>query len=204
LVDLFELSLFCCLPVHWNVLWFWKLAITSTILNLNQVPPGGKSEFLSFWSCMSRGGRWSEVLCLRSEHILSTASTVTSELMNHCVCYTHLFSSGWIARDLNGSNVVTVGIFVSVVFVGIAVLLCLSTCYYTLCWNVTGYSFLWNVSYRTHNCWFGHSHSLVTFGIGAKYHLGDGASVYSVLFRKVYSAVFVYICNRSNTNSHLL
>jgi hypothetical protein len=117
-----RVNIFCCLPVYWNVLWFWKHAITSTILNLNPVPLAGKSNnFLSFWSHMSRGGRLSKVSCLRSEHILYTANSITSELINRCVCYAHLFSSGWIARDVHGSNVVTVGTFVFVVFLGIAV-----------------------------------------------------------------------------------
>jgi hypothetical protein len=46
--------------------------------------------------------------------------------------------------------------------------------------------------------------SNMTFGIGAKYQLGDSVSIYSVLFCKVYSAVFVYICNMSDTDLHLL
>jgi len=107
--DTLQSKPFCCLPVHWNVLWFRKPAITSTILNLNQVPLEGKSEVLSFWSHMSRGGSSSKVSCLRSEHILSTASSITIEPMNWCVCYTHLFSSGWITRDVHGSNVITRG-----------------------------------------------------------------------------------------------
>jgi hypothetical protein len=146
--------------------------------------------------------KWLKVLCLRSEHILSTASTITSELMNR-VCYTHLFSSGWIAREVRGINVVTLGTFVFVVFLGIAVrLLCLSTRFYTLCWNVTGSSFLWNVSY----------HTLLVLSQSVTWLLESGPSTNSVivclfivcLFWKVYSAVFVYICNTSNTNSYLL